>query len=110
MITRKVWSAVKPYSLTAAEQGRVIRSSMFLMEKFLPTGEFEKLKARLVTGGDMQNRDLYEDLSAPTVATASVFTVLPIADTENWSIAAVDIGGALLHANMSDEIKVHMRL
>ena len=29
---------------------------------------------------------------------------------ENRSIAAVDIGGAFLHADMSDEIKVHMRL
>lgn len=58
----------------------------------------------------MQNRDLYEDLSAPTVATASVFTILSIAAAENRSIAAVDIGGAFLHADMSDEIKVHMRL
>ena len=43
----------------------------------------------------MQNR---EDLLAPTVATASVFTV------------AVDIGGAYMHADMSDDIKVHIRL
>ena len=110
MITRKVWTEVKPYSLTGIEHSRVIRSSMFLKEKFLPTGEFEKLKARLVAGGHMQNRDLYEDLSAPTVATASVFTVLAIAAAENRSIAAVDIGGAFLHADMSDDINVHMRL
>ena len=100
MITRKVWS----------EDARVIRSIVFLKEKFLPTGEFEKLKARLVAGGDMQNRDLYEDLSAPTVATASVFTLLSIAAAENQSIAAVDIGGAFLHADMGDKIKVHIRL
>ena len=37
---------------------RVIRSSMFLKEKFSPTGEFEKLEACLVAGGHMQNRDL----------------------------------------------------
>ena len=110
MITRKVWTAVKPYSLTATEHSRVIRSRMFLKEKFLPTGEFEKLKARLVAGGHMQNRDLYEDLSAPTVATASVFTILLIVAAENRSIAAVDIGGAFLHADMGNDISVHMYL
>ena len=44
MIIRKVWTAVKPYSLIAAEHSRVIRSGMFLKEKFLPTGEFENLR------------------------------------------------------------------
>jgi hypothetical protein len=36
----------------------------FLKEKFLLTEGFEKLKARLVGGGDKQDKDLYEDPSA----------------------------------------------
>jgi hypothetical protein len=37
----------------------------FLKEKFLLTEGFEKLKARLVGGGDKQNKDLHKDLPAP---------------------------------------------
>ena len=83
---------------------------MFLKEKFLVSGEFEKLKARLMAGGDQQDRDLYDDLSAPTVATSSVFTLLSIAAYERRSIAVVDISGAFLNANMTTGLPVHMRL
>jgi hypothetical protein len=74
MIEKKVWKVVHRSALTPAANGAVIRSSMFLKEKFLPSGEFEKLIARLVEGGDQQDKDLYDDLSAPTVSTCSVFT------------------------------------
>ena len=40
------------------------RTGTFLQGKYLPTGEFEKLKARLVAGGNQQDKDLHEDLSA----------------------------------------------
>lgn len=110
MIDKKVWKAVDRRSMTAAAGRAVIRSSMFLKEKFLPSGEFEKLKARLVAGGDQQDKDLYDDLSAPTVSTCSVFTVLTIAAHEGRKAAVVDIGGAFLNAEMTTGIDVHMRL
>jgi hypothetical protein len=55
MLGKKVWTPVDVRTLTAEQRSGVIRSSMFLKEKFLATGEFEKLKARLVAGGDQQN-------------------------------------------------------
>ena len=64
---------------------------MFLKEKFLASGEFEKLKARLVAAGNQQDRDLYDDPSAPTVATSSVFTLLSIAAHEDRTITVIDI-------------------
>ena len=45
MIEKKVWCPVTLSSLSSVERSRIIRSQMFLKEKFLPTGEFEKLKA-----------------------------------------------------------------
>jgi hypothetical protein len=50
---------------------------MFFKEKYLPTGVFEKLKARFVAGGDGQDRSLYSELqlSSKTVSTTSVFLV-----------------------------------
>ena len=92
MIDKKVWEPVDVKGLPWEEKQR-ISLSMFLKEKFLASGEFEKLKARLVAGGDQQDRELYDDLSAPTVATSSVFTLLSIAAYETGKITVIDISG-----------------
>ena len=110
MIDKKVWAPVSVNDLSVEEKHRIIRSNMFLKEKFLASGEFEKLKARLVAGENQQDRDLYNDLSAPTVATSSVFTLLSIAAHENRMITVIDISGAFLNADMDTGLAVHMRL
>ena len=110
MIEKKVWTPVQVQKLSGEEKARIIRSSMFLKEKFLASGEFEKLKARLVAGGDQQDKTLYGDLSAPTVGTSSVFTLLCIAAHEGRKVTIIDISGAYLNADMNRGLAVHMRL
>lgn len=110
MLSRGVWTPVDGKRLTAAEKSRVIRSSMFIKEKFLPTGQFEKLKARLVAGGDQQDKTLYDDLSVPTVSTCLMLTILSIAAHEGRFNAVLDVGGAFLNADMDTGIVVHMSL
>jgi len=111
MVDKKVWHAVHASDLSSAERRAIIRSSMFLKDKYLPSGEFEKFKARLVAGGDQQDKELYEDLSSPTAATASVFAIAAIAAHERRHVRVIDIGGAFLNADIkSTGIKVHMRL
>ena len=110
MIKKKVWTPVDIQRLPREEKARIIRSSMFLKEKFLASGEFEKLKARLVAGGDQQDKTLYDGLSAPTVGTSSVFTLLCIAAHEDRRVTVTDISGAYLNANMNTGLAVHMRL
>jgi hypothetical protein len=83
MIDKRVWRPVYVHRLSAQDRGRIIRSQMFLKEKYLPSGQFEKLKARLVAGGNEQDKGLYEDLSSPTVSTSAVLTVLAVAAHEN---------------------------
>ena len=61
--------------LTAGERACIIRSSMFFKRKTRPDGRFDKYKARLVAGGDQQDKNLYDDLSSPTVSTSAVFTI-----------------------------------
>ena len=109
MVDRKVWRPKTLNGMTRKERRGIIRSSMFVKEKFLSTGMFEKLKARLVAGGDQQEKGLYEDLSAPTVSTSAVFAVLAIAGAESRETMVIDIGGAFLHADMEGE-PVYMRL
>ena len=110
MITKRVWRPVKMTGMTRDERRRIIRSSMFIKEKFFSSGAFEKLKARLVAGGDQQDRSLYENLSAPTVSTSSVFAVMAVAASEGRRAMVIDIGGAYLHADMDAGVIVHMRL
>ena len=45
---------------------------MFLKDKYLASGAFERFKGTLVAGGNQQDKGLYQDLSSPTVATSSV--------------------------------------
>jgi hypothetical protein len=65
---------------------------MFLKDKYLALGAFQKFKARLVAGGDQQDRTMYEDLSVPTAATANVFAMAALAALERRTVATVDIG------------------
>ena len=58
MDEKEVIDGVHWNDLSAEQKRKVIRSSMFLKEKLLPE---PKLKARLVGGGDMQDRSLYAD-------------------------------------------------
>lgn len=96
-------------SLTKNQLKKIISSHMFLKEKFTSTGEFEKLKSRLVAGGHMQDKADYDDVSSPTVSTSAAFMIAAIAAGEGRSVATVDIAGAYLNASMSGE-EVLMRL
>ena len=54
---------------------------------------------------------MYEDLAAPTAATANVFAMAALAVRENRVVKTVDIGGAYLNASMAESgVIVHMRL
>jgi hypothetical protein len=57
-------------NLTEAHRRSIIRSKTFLKKKFFSKRIFDKLKSRLVAGGDMQNRSDYseDETSSPTVS------------------------------------------
>jgi len=111
MVDKKVWHGVHARGLTKQERGAIIRSSMFLKDKYHASGAFEKFKARLVAGGDQQDRLLYDNLSSPTAVTTSVLTIAAIAAAEGRSVMVMDIGGAFLNADITTTgVRVHMRL
>ena len=107
---KKAWTPVDVKRLKSDERTRIIRSSMFLKQKFDSKGNHDKLKSRLVAGGHMQDKTLYEDLSSPTAALMTVLLVCAIAAFEKRKTATVDIGGAYLNADMMTGIIVHMML
>lgn len=110
LIDKNVWTVLKKADLTREQLRGAIRSSMFLKEKYDAAGVFDKLKARLVAGGDGQDKTLYGDLSCPTVTQETVMIVLAIAAAEKRKIWTIDITGAYLECDLSDEIEVIMKL
>ena len=50
--------------LTAEQRRRVIPSHMFFKDKFFADGRFQKLKARLVAGGNFVDTSLVGDISS----------------------------------------------
>jgi len=108
MHDKRVWTPVHFKNLSAEEKAGTIRSSMFLKDKYTASGAFEKFKARLVAGGNGQDREMYDDLSSPTAATASIMAIAELAAREEKEAMALDVGGAFLEVDMIE--KVHMRL
>jgi hypothetical protein len=83
---------------------------MFCKEKFLPLGIFEKIKARLVAGGHMQDKALYSGLNSETVGTSFVYLVASLAAREKRIVVTIDITGAYLHADMKYDVIVHVHI
>ena len=96
MLTRRVFTPVRMSQLTAAERAAILRSTMFCRDKVAVSGAVGSFKARLVAGGDMQDKTLYDDteLSSPTAATTSLLIVAAIAASEQRHIMTMDVGAS----------------
>jgi len=107
ILKRKVWHGVLYDSLSSTQRKKLIRSSIIVSEKF-KSGVFDRLKARIVGGGDQQDKSLYKEseISSPTVATTSVFSAIATAAAKRYNVVTFDIGQAYLNADMSDEVYV----
>ena len=100
MCEKDVWEGVLINSLSPLQKNNIITSSMFLKDKYTAEGKFDKLKSRLVAGGHLQDRNIYDNGSSPTVSTTSVFIITAIAANENRSLATIDFPGAFLNSDM----------
>jgi hypothetical protein len=103
LLDKEVFQGVKYDQLSNQQKKKIIRSHMFLKEKFLANGSFDKLKSRFVAGGDMQDKTLYDDVSSPTASLTSVFITSLIAAHEQRHVVTVDIAGAYLNASIDTQ-------
>lgn len=83
-----------------------IPPKMFLTPKKLPSGEIDKIKARLVAGGHRQDRSIYTDneTSSPTVALSSVLMATAVAAHRGDKVMALDQEAAYLNSEMVGHI------
>jgi hypothetical protein len=98
----KVLRAVKRASIKAGT--KILKSHMFVVTKYLASGEFDKMKARLVADGRDQDPELYPNKSSLTVALHSVVAVLGLVASHKWHVTVkIDIKGAFLQTPMEGE-------
>ena len=109
MLDKDVFEPVKKSTMTKEQIRLLIPSSMFVREKFLPAGDFDKLKARLVGGGNWQDPDDYDDVSSPAAALASLITIVAIAAYERRKVRSMDVDGAYLLALMKSDVWVEIQ-
>jgi hypothetical protein len=100
MLDKHVWEGVMLDSLTPKQKKGIITSSMFGKAKYTADGTFDKFKSRIVAGGHLQDRNVYDNGSSPTACTTSVFIVAAIAAKENRAVATIDFPGAFLNSDM----------
>ena len=107
---KEVMYPVDFFLLNKEQRKRIIRSHVIYSAKYDDnTGDFIKLKARFVGNGSTQDKELYDDVSSPTVTTHAVMINAAIAAKEGRKVKTVDIPGAYLNADMSGE-EVYMSI
>ena len=90
------WQIVRWSLLTPVQRKSVLRSKVFMKVKYTASGVFDKYKARLVAGSNCQDKELYNDLRSPTIATAHVVTIAALAAKERRKVKTIDVAG--IHA------------
>ena len=102
MVQKQVFIPISLAEIPTGEKSSRIYSSMFLKEKFHPDGGLKKLKARLVAGGNMQDRSLYDDnsISSPTASVPAVLIVSALGADQDQIICSIDFPGAYLNADI----------
>ena len=107
MVTKDVLNPIDYDKLTPSQKKLGLYSHMFLKDKYYPDGEFEKLKARLVGGGNFQDRDtLSTDPSSPTVDFLTVQLILNLTCAQKLKTAVLDIKTAYLNADLDEEVYI----
>jgi hypothetical protein len=76
--------------------GRRIPSHMFLKEKVKADGSFDKVKGRLVAGGNHVDSSTVGTTAAPTVNSITVMTAINLAAIEGAGMRTHDVKGAYL--------------
>ena len=107
LLNKKAFHGIHISSLTDLQRRGIINSTMNITQKFTPSSDGQgrvkdKLKARLVGGGNRQDRTSYsrEEISSPTVSTTSILLLSQLAAAEKRDVISLDIGCAYLNASM----------
>jgi hypothetical protein len=91
--------------LTEEEQRLILKSTSLFREKYMPSGEFEKFKARFLIRGDMQKDEYVQATSSPVVRHESVMWFVAVCVYCKLKRVKIDFIGAYLNTPRPDEVK-----
>ena len=75
MLDYKVGHYTKYENISQSNKKNILRSFMFIKQKFFPDGNMDKFKARLVANGSQQCRHFYDSILSATVESMRKDTV-----------------------------------
>ena len=111
LIYNSLGRAIPQHTLSLKEMQEVVMTMLLLKEKMLPSGEFEKLKARLVALGNHMKEGTYGDTYSPTIGHATVMIILSIAAHDDAELEVTDVPSAFVHTpREKDADPVRIRL
>lgn len=103
LLRKRVFHGRDYTTLIISQRKCIIRSQMNITQTYAPSSDGkgrikDKLKARLVGGGDGQDRNLYSrvDTSSPTASTSAILLTAQLAAAERRHIISLEIGSAYL--------------
>lgn len=104
----KVFEPVRYRDLKEGE--KAIPVHMFFTFKTKADGSFDKIKARMVVNGNLQDESTIEDTFSPTVNSASVFTLLAVAARRGLTLSSHDVKGAFLLTPVPEHKRIFVQV
>ena len=110
MLDKRVMTAIHKNKIPKEFKNKIIPLHMFIKDKYTSDGKFDKIKARLVANGNMEDPGNLADLYSPTVNPITVLTLINIAAAERSHISSYDIKSAFLMKLISAEKSYYVKL
>ena len=105
VLKKKVFHGVHYHDVPKQERKLILNSMENVTEKFLPSGEFVKNKARLLARGDQQRDDYVGETSSPVARVETIFMLACIAIQREYIVFSIDFVGAYLNTPRPDSVK-----
>ena len=101
--SKKIWHGEHIENLSADARKLILPMMKNYIEKYAPSGEFEKSKVRVLVRGDVQ--DFVGETQGPVIRVESIFIVVSIAIFHDLEIFKIDITSAYLNTPMNDDVE-----
>jgi hypothetical protein len=89
---------------------KIIPIHAFLKEKFTPSGEFIKVKSRIVGGGNEQHESTFEEIDSPTINSATLMMIIHIMASMDRVAGTGDVPEAFVRPDVPSKHKIYGRM
>ena len=92
--------------MDSVPEGKFLINAMWIFKlKSNPSGQIDKLKARIVAKGNEQTKGIdFLETFAPVVCWITICTIIALAACQNWKIQHLDVITAFLNGSITEDI------